>query len=200
MVAQSELHLLPSLHLARLFSEQPDGKKVYYTTTGKLVCPHGETAHSIYHFIGEEKKADADGQPRRPRGGCHFFTTCDCQSTEGLNVKVPDDIPPPTPPSSLFEYLEERDTELITVKGRPARRIPHLPGPMYVTSVGRLCCRHGASRRSLLKRQNSDKPSVRLPTCGCELRPLSLRTGLKGLRLGKYAGKAVLAPTTNSGA
>ena len=42
-------------------------------------------------------------------------------------------------------------------------------------------------------RQRSGAASSRLPTCKCTLGPLPLHTGLKGVRVGKFAGKAVLA-------
>ena len=83
--------------------------------------------------------------------------------------------------------------ELTKVKGREARRIPHVPGPMFVTTLGKLCCRHGASRASLSKRQRCSEPSSRRPACQCVLKPLPARAGIKGLQLGKCAPcKAVL--------
>jgi len=60
--------------------------------------------------------------------------------------------------------------------------------------MGRLCCRHGASRRSLLSaRQRSSAASTRLPTCKCTLGPLPLHTGLKGVRIGKFERTVVMA-------
>ena len=191
---ESELVLLPSMHFGKLYTVQPDGKKVFLTTAGKLVCEHGEISSTICHWISHEKKAEAAGQPMPPRGGSKGVSVCDCKSTEGLNVKLCCSICPPKPPASLFEFLQASGSELIQVKGRSACRVPHMPGPMFVTSTGRLCCRHGASRRSLAAaRQRSGAASSRLPTCKCTLGPLPLHTGLKGVRVGKFAGKAVLA-------
>ena len=190
----TEVTLLPSMHFGSLYSVQPDGKKVFLTTSGKLVCEHGEHSSTICHWISLEKKAEAAGQPKPQRGGSRGASVCDCQSTEGLNVKLNGSIQPPTPPPSLFEFLEAHETELVYVKGRAARNVPHMQGPMFVTSVGRLCCRHGASRRSLLAaRQRSNAASTRLPTCKCTLGPLPLHTGLKGVRIGKFERKVVLA-------
>jgi hypothetical protein len=120
-------------------------------------------------------------------------STCDCQSTEGLNVTPDAQTRAPAPPHSLFDFLEAKDAERIKVKGRDARRIPHLGGPAFVTVTGKLVCRHGASRASLCKRQKADSPSARLPACGCVLKALPVcARGLKGLQLGKCQGKAVL--------
>lgn len=186
MLAERATTLLPSMHFARLFGVQPDGKEILLTSTGRLVCPHGECSSTICFWLAAEKRAREAGLPPPPRGGSRGSSACDCQTTEGLNVKVDGSACPPTAPHSLFEFLEAEGAELVTVKGRDARRVPHLPGPTFVTEAGRLCCRHGASRRSLIKRQRSSAPSARLPTCKCALAPLPLHTGLKGVRLGKF--------------
>ena len=118
--------------------------------------------------------------------------------TEGLNVKPCAAVALPVAPKSLFEFLEMRDTELIKVKGLDARRIPHLPGPTFVTVTGHLCCRHGASRSSLRKREKTSHPSNRLPSCGCALKPLPWRASLKHLQLGKQPKKALCALQSNT--
>ena len=105
-------------------------------------------------------------------------------------VRTAQDVRTPTAPESLFEFLESDGAELVKVKGRDACCVPFVSGPMFVTSLGKLVCRHGATRRSLLKRrqyETSDRASKRLPKCSCELGVLPLHTGLKGVRLGKYA-------------
>ena len=180
------------MQLGRPVGENPDGNLVYMTIGGKLVCRHGECSSTICYWLSLEKKAREAGLPSPPRGGSRGRSLCDCQTTEGLNTKITDvsALPPPHPPTSLYELLEEMGTERVLIKGREARRIPHLPGPTFVTTAGRLCCRHGASRFSLRKKQKSTKPSLRLPTCGCELMPFPVRrAGLKGLQLGKWANK-----------
>lgn len=184
--------LLPSMQFATLHSVQPDGKQVFLTTEGKFVCSHGECSSTICYWIREERKAKEAGLPLPPRGGCRGLSSCDCQNTDGLNGKIADPDraqQPPVRPSSLFEYLEQQGAEQIVVKGREARRIPHLCGPTFVTETGKLCCRHGASRLSLInKKKAGDRPSFRLPTCGCELKPLPVRSGgLAGIQIGKYA-------------
>ena len=168
---------------------EADGKQVFITMDGKLVCPHGECSSTILYWLREERIAKEKGLPLPVRGGCRGMSTCDCQNTDGLNGKRGDCEGHKPTPASLFEYLEQQDTELITVKGRQARRIPHLSGPTYVTEIGTLCCRHGASRLSLINKQKAgSRPSVRLPTCGCTLFPLPVRSGgLRGIQMGKYA-------------
>ena len=146
-LGRQPLVLLPSLCFGAPFSLQPDGKQVFITPAGKLVCPHGELSSTISYWLASEKKARLEGLPIPPRGGSRGRSSCDCQSTEGLNVKPDASTAPPPPPASLFQFLQDTGAELTTVKGREARRIPHIPGPMFVTTLGKLCCRHGVSPR-----------------------------------------------------
>ena len=193
MQTAPDLVLLPSLCFGAPFSLQPDGKQVYITPAGKLVCPHGECSSTLCYWLAAEKKARLEGLPLPPRGGSRGWTCCDCQNTEGLNVTPDASTALPMPPTSLFEFLEDTGAELVKVKGRDARRIPHVPGPTFVTTLGRLCCRHGASRASLCKKQKALAPSSRRPACQCVLKPLPARAEFKDLQLGKCApGKAVL--------
>ena len=182
--------LLPSMQFATLYNTLPDGKQIFLTTAGKLVCPHGECSSTISFWTREERKAAGSGLAPPPRGGARGrLSMCDCQNTDGLNVKLhvgSDDLP--VAPPSLFEYLEQQDTEEIVTRGRVARRIPHLSGPTFLTPYGRLVCRHGASRLSLVNKQKAGvRPSVRLPACGCTVRSMSIRGGgMKNVRMGKY--------------
>lgn len=170
-----ELELLPTLQFGRLYSTQSDGRKIFITPNSLLVCEHGERASTILHWLSAEKKAKQAGLPIPARGGTRGLSTCDCKSTEGLNVKINDTVCAPAAPASLFSFLEECNTEQVMVKGTAARRIPHLSGPTFLMSNGRRCCRHGASRKSLIKKQRTDRPSSRLPVCGCTLDVLPVR-------------------------
>ena len=183
--------LLPAMQFATLYSVQPDGKRVFLTSNGNLVCPHGECSSSINYWLRAERKARDAGLPIPPRGGSRGLSVCDCQNTDGMNGKIGEDCQLVTPPSSLFEFLEAQGTELIKVKGRDARRIPSLPGPTFVTSTGKICCRHGASRQSLINKQKAgDRPSHRLPACGCNLKPIPVRKyGAACVSMGKYNGE-----------
>lgn len=193
---QYDLVLLPSMRFARLFRVQPDGKKIYLSTEGQLVCEHGELASTISFWTSMEKKAKFDGTTAPPRGGFSTPSVCSCQTTEGMHAKLPKDICLPVKPPSLFEFLEKNDTEVVKVKGRDARKIPHMLDidAMFVSTVGTLTCRHGASRRSLIKKTKTTIESKRLPTCGCKLKALSLHGGLKGLQLGKFCKLKVPGP------
>jgi len=185
--AETEIEILPSLRFGRLYTTMVDGKKVYLSTDGQLLCEHGELASTISFWNSIEKRAKIDGTEPPPRGGFQTPSICDCATTEGLHYKLPDDVCLPARPPSLFEFLESNDAEVIKVKGRDARRIPHTDSPMFVSTIGTLTCRDGASRRSLIKKSKTQLESKRLPTCGCKLKALSLHGGLKGLQLGKYS-------------
>ena len=181
-----ELTLLPSMRFGRLYSTQPDGRKIFLTTDRKLVCPHGELSSTISYWTAMEKHAVEKGIPPFPRGGYQCPSICDCQTTEGLNGKVSADVCVPADPSpSLFEFLATKDVESIQVKGRKALRIPHLESPTFVTTIGTVTCRHGATRRSLIAKTKAKGESKKLPCCGCKLQPLG--GALKGIQLGMYA-------------
>ena len=178
--------LLPSMQFATLYSVLPDGKQIFITTAGKLVCPHGECSGTICHWLREERAARAKGLPSPMRGGSRGLSICNCQSTEGLNGKLDTEAKPPSLPPSLFEFLVQQNSEMVVVKGREARRVPHLCGPTFLTSIGRLCCRHGASRRSLINKERAgSRPSARLPSCGCVLKPLPVRAGCVSVQKGR---------------
>ena len=190
------LTLLPSMQFGREFSTLPNGNKTYLTINGKLVCCHGECSSTICHWLAEERRAKLEEKPVPPRGGSRSLSSCDCQSTEGLNCKPSGLVAPPTPPESLFGFLQESGAEKVIVKGHEARCVPHLGGPTFVMATGRFCCRHGASRQSLINKQKAgSRVSYRLPTCGCKLELRPKRTdALKGMRIGLYASaKPVLS-------
>ena len=189
----TEMVLLPSMAFAMPFSLQPDGKQVYITSGGKLVCHHGELSSTISYWMAVEKNARLDGNPVPVRGGSRGApTTCDCQSTEGLNAKPDADIILPLPPNSLYDFLEAKNTEVIRVKGRDARRVPHVHGPTFLTPTGKLVCRHGVTTTVLSRRQKEPPIRKALSLCSCILKGLPTRPGLKGLQLGRCTGKAVM--------
>jgi hypothetical protein len=181
------IELLPSLRFGKLWQTMADGKKIYLSTENQLLCEHGELSSTISFWTSIEKRAKIDGTEPPPRGGFQTPSICTCQTTEGLNGKIEDDVCLPARPPSLFEFLESNDAEVVKVKGRDARRIPYTDNPMFVSTIGTLTCRHGASRRSLIKKTKTQTESKRLPNCGCMLKPLSMSSGLKGLQLGKFS-------------
>ena len=182
-----KLELLPSLRFGRLYNTMVDGKKVYLSTEGQLLCEHGELASTISFWTSIEKRAKIDGTEPPPRGGFQTPSICTCQTTEGLNGKIEDNVCLPARPPSLFAFLESNGAECVKVKGRDARRIPYTDSPAFVSTIGTLTCRHGASRRSLIKKSKTHFESKRLPTCGCKLKALSMHSGLKGVQLGKFS-------------
>lgn len=183
--------LLPSMQIGTLFKTEPDGKQVFIDSSGtKLLCPHGECASSISHWVSAEAKAEALGLPPPPRGGSRGVSVCDCQDSFGLCPRVIDKTicQPAETPASLFELLEQMGTERVKIKGQDAQLVPHMPGPMYCNARGKLCCKHGFSRASLRNAQKATHLSTRLPKCGCELGLMPVRSGgvKRKLPLGKW--------------
>ena len=180
-----ELHLLASLKFASHFSTQSDGRQIFITPDSQLLCEHGETTFAIRHWVTAGNKAKKEGLPSPPRMSRRgLLSHCTCQTTEGLNVKLNEAVKPPSLPASLFSFLNEKETKSVLVKGLDARQVPYLSGPTFLLPTGRLCCRHGASRYSLIRKERSASISGRLPKCGCQLQSLPLRRfGLYGVPL-----------------
>jgi hypothetical protein len=192
----SNVELLPSLCFAVPHHVEPDGKQIYLASDKSLRCSHGEKSSTICFWMAEEKAKRAKGLEPGPRGGNRAASVCTCQTTEGLNGAPHSDVEPPTLPSSLFAFLEDQHAEVVCVKGREARRVPHLSGPTFVTTMGLLVCRHGHSRKSLTEKSKVAAPSSRRPTCDCMLPPLPARSGrLGGIQLGLYQKKRKRATT-----
>ena len=185
MLATMAVRLLSSMRFGVEHHKEPDGKQIFLSSDGDLCCPHGEKSSTICYWLGMEKAARAEGRTPLPRGGGRTLSTCDCQNTDGLNGAVGDSVSPPTLPTSLFAYLEEQQAEQVIVRGREARRVPHLTGPTFVTTLGTLVCIHGRSRKSLVS--DAKKPPLRKQQCGCTLSAMPQRCHrLGGVPLGKY--------------
>ena len=183
--------LLPSMQTGMLYKTEPDGKRIYLNASRtKLLCPHGECSSTIKHWVNMEARAKELGEAPPPRGGSRGLSKCDCQDTLGLNPKSIDVsiCQPADEPASLFELLEQMDTDCLTIKGQPARHIPYMPGPMYCTARGKLCCAHGHSRASIKKGQKATHVSNRLPKCACNLGVMPVRSGCvkRKLPIGKW--------------
>ena len=193
--AASELQLLSAMKFGSHFSTQGDGRMVYISPDSRLCCEHGEVASTITHWLALERNAKKNGTAPQPRGGSRGLSKCNCQSTEGLNVTPAKTIQPPRRPSSLFSFLQEKNTEMVRIKGLEARQVPHLSGPTFLLSTGHFVCRHGASRLSLIRKQRSTKPTFRLPKCGCELKPPPVRSSwLNGVPLHTPEEECTLPP------
>ena len=169
--------LLPNFVVAKLYAKRQDGRKVYMTCTGSLVCEHGETAGTITYWTAMEARARAEGRspPKRGRAG---VSVCDCQSSAGLVCRSINTSMHPEAPPSLYAFLESKGEDEITVRGVSARRLPHLEGPTYLTATGKLVCKHGNSKRALITKARA--------RCDCKLGRLPLRNSLPH---GKFSSK-----------
>ena len=68
-------------------------------------------------------------------------------------------------------------------KGREARRVPWSNGK-YLTSMGKLVCRHGCSKQTLHDKRWLQRRSA----CSCAPWSFPHRSALDGVRLGRFAG------------
>ena len=178
--------LLPCFKLAYLVHIEPDGRKVFKDDDFNLVCEHGERASTIHSFLLKEKLAKQNGLPIPARS-----SECTCQTTEGMhktNVKLTDSNFPPARPVSLFEHVSTLNTDQQTFKGREAVRIPFTRDEWttYITNDGRLVCKHGRARATLLWDGKQTRKYGKVPqaACGCKACPIPRRTGHNAMKLG----------------
>ena len=176
-----ELTLMPTFRFAQPHSVASDGRRIFVTNDGTLLCPHGEKASTICTWVHQEKVAERQGVAPPPRG-----SICDCISSQGLHKAVA----PPAPlalPESLFDHLCAMGMPAITVHGRPARRVPFTKGERtaYLTTMGDLVCPHGRKRETLADKRWIAKGRA----CTCAPSAFPIRSALKGVRLGRHAGE-----------
>ena len=118
--------------------------------SGARLCKHGELGTTISTWKTLEAAAVRDGKPPPVRK-----SICDCTSTWGLNKKVGVtrlEMEQPTV-QRIQEHLAELDTPKIIVEGHEARQLPFSSGDAAAflrSDDGRLVCRHGRLRASLL--------------------------------------------------
>ena len=80
----TDMVLLPSMAFATSFSLQRDGKQVFITTGGKLVCPHGELTAT--ETEGERSKDEkAEPLPLAPTGSAGAKRRADSAPSEDLD-------------------------------------------------------------------------------------------------------------------
>jgi hypothetical protein len=195
-----EMTLLPSMKFAHYFNTQSDGRQVLITPESRLVCQHGEATFTIRNWLTSERKAKEAGLPQPQRLGGRGLSVCNCQSTEGLNVKPRDTVEAPPLPESLFSFLKAKKTKSVVIKGMEGIQMPYTSGPTFLLANGRFVCGHGSSRQSLIRKQRSSAPSVRLPKCGCELHSLPVRPSwLSGVPLIARPVKSTPRPTPTWG-
>ena len=114
--------VMPNTRVAKLH-HVCNGRKVFITSDGKLVCEHGEVSRSIWSWITAEQRAKSAGIEPPPHN-----SACDCANTDGLHwtKEMPESLVSIDPPSdTLFGVLNELDTGKVVVRGHALRHVPH---------------------------------------------------------------------------
>ena len=90
--------VLPSMRVGRLH-HVCEGRPVFVTTAGALVCKHGELSSSICSWISTEQRCTQQGEKPPARN-----SVCDCENSDGLNwtKEMPRPMVPIDPPESTF--------------------------------------------------------------------------------------------------
>ena len=146
--------LAPTYRFVRPYTiVEPDGARIFIDVTdGSLLCKHGELGSTVSTWCQAEKIAAREGRPPPTRP-----SICDCQNANGLFTKQKNASPPTaaesTVPASIFDHLVAIDTPSVLVAGREARQLPFTSGDQasFLTPDGRIICRHGRLRSSLLR-------------------------------------------------
>ena len=170
--------VMPNTRLAKVH-HVCNGRKVFITNNGKLVCEHGEVSSSISSWVSTEQRAKSAGVDPPPRN-----STCNCANTDGLHwtKEMPEPLVSIDPPSdTLFGVLNELDTFKVVVRGHDLRHVPHTNGnaALFVSEKGGvLCCRHGHSLNVLRAMQEGKTIRFRGGVCGCCVKKPPRRVGL----------------------
>ena len=170
--------VMPNTRVAKLH-HVCNGRKVFITSNGKLVCEHGEVSRSICSWITAEQRAKSAGIEPPPRN-----SACDCANTDGLHwtKEMPESLVSIDPPSdTLFGVLNELDTGKVVVCGHALRHVPHTNGnaALFVSEKGGvLCCRHGHSLNVLRAMQEGKAKRFKGGVCGCCIEKPARRVGL----------------------
>ena len=178
--------LAPTYRFVRPYTiVEPDGARIFIDVTdGSLLCKHGELGNTVSTWCQAEKIAAREGRPPPTRP-----SICDCQNANGLFTKQKN-ASPPTPaeskvPASIFDHLVAIDTPSVLVAGREARQLPFTSGDQasFLTPDGRIICRHGRLRSSLLRMKQRGSPA----RCQCMPRGITHRRGVD-VKLGRGVG------------
>ena len=170
--------VMPNTRVAKLH-HVCNGRKVFITNNGKLVCEHGEVSSSISSWVSTEQRAKSAGVDPP---ACN--STCNCANTDGLHwtKEMPEPLVSIDPPSdTLFGVLNELDTFKVVVLGHDLRHVPHTNGnaALFVSEKGGvLCCRHGHSLNVLRAMQEGKTIRFRGGVCGCCVKKPPRRVGL----------------------
>lgn len=161
-VMPGEIVLGPTYRLMMLHTATDETRVFVDCANGSRLCKHGELGSSIGTWVHLEQTARREGRPPPPRP-----SICDCESAAGL-FKVKGGTPTieaSVMPKSLFEHLDAVETPSVLVGGLHARQLPFTSGDQaaFLRRDGRIICRHGRFRSSLLRMKQAGKPS----RCGC---------------------------------
>ena len=179
--------LTDTMRVARFHRVDSEGRRIFITPSGQLLCPHGERPSTILSWTGPEECAKRDGLPVPARKN----TTCTCDHTELMYHTKSNPLPPaeelPPVPSSLYTFLEALDTHKIVVRGQAARHVPGTgtgTGAMYVRKKGgHFCCKHLHTLAVIKKMKKARELTQHTPSkfrggmCGCTLPKLPQRVG-----------------------
>ena len=175
-VQRGEVVLTPSFRLAELHTViEPEGTRIFANCIdGALLCKHGELGTSVGTWNHLEQVARREGKPLPARP-----SICDCTSTAGLNRKRRPPVGNGSLPASLFEHLCAMDTASILFAGREARLLPFTSGEQaaFLTSDGRIICRHGRLRSSLVRRRQRGSARCTCMPTGMPSRSAPTQTG-----------------------
>ena len=189
-VQPGEVVLTPSYRFAELNTIiEPEGTRVFADCIdGALLCKHGELGTSVATWNHLEQVARREGRPPPPRP-----SLCDCTSTTGLNKKRSSRPPPEASrlPASLFDHLCAMGTARILIAGREARQLPFTSGEQaaFLTSEGRIICRHGRLRSSLVRMRQRGRTRCTCAPKGFPKRRSTVSVGAEGeAGLGRACG------------
>ena len=141
-----EVVVLSSYRAARLHHIESSGREVFMDHEGQLCCEHGERGRALSRWLTREKEdclAVAEGRCVKP---FRRDSVCNCRTTDGLFATP--QLQAPSPPQSLYAYLQDMDAPFVFSHHLPAVELPFHPG-IYLRVDGKLACRHGNTKRSI---------------------------------------------------
>ena len=181
-VQPEQVVLSPTFRPMRLHTIiEPEGTRIFVDVNdGSLLCRHGELGSTINTWRQLEKAAEREGRSPPPRP-----SICDCQSATGLAGKRDRALTPSngTAVPTLFDHLVQMDAPSILVRGLKARQLPFTSGEeaTFLTPDGRIICRHGRLRSSLISYRQHGKQAL----CGCMPRGFPQRRSAVAMKLTK---------------
>lgn len=172
--------LLASGRLGREVGINRSDRPVFIDSEGHICCEHGERAPTIQAWINAERERakDEGDATNRP-------SVCNCQNLDGLLSSYGiDEAQWPKLTCPLFKQLGSLGAAEAKFNTRPQRfaLTTHEGVELWVQPSGMLVCKHGNSKKTLLKLQdtNNTRPkfrSSRIVKCGCTSLAVPRRVG-----------------------